>query len=107
MPTSMIATISSEVPTGRSMKIRDGFMSRAGLVVGGLRGATGAAAPALAIGALALAVAATLAVRRGGDAWRAGRVRRRPADLGAVAQPVDAVDRHQVADLEAPEHRDL
>ena len=28
MPTSMIATINSEVPTGRSMKSRDGFMSR-------------------------------------------------------------------------------
>jgi hypothetical protein len=27
-PTSMIATISSEVATGRSMKIRDGFMPR-------------------------------------------------------------------------------
>ena len=44
MPTSMIATISSEVPTGRSMKIRDGFMSRPELLVG-LRGPTAAAPP--------------------------------------------------------------
>jgi hypothetical protein len=46
----MIATIRSEVPTGRSMKIRDGFMSRPELLVG-LGGAAGTAAAALASGA--------------------------------------------------------
>src|SRR5258708_27461336 len=106
MPTRMIATISSEVPTGRSMKIRDGFMSRPELLVG-LGGSTGAAAAALAVRALwasPLPVAGTalLAGCRGtvGPGWRAAIGRRRSdppagvawsraraAALGAAAQP--------------------
>src|SRR5476649_560995 len=74
----MIATISNEVPTGRSMKIRDGFMSRRDLLVG-LGRTPGAAAAAVArrgarrgaragarararVGALLAIAAATLAV---------------------------------------------
>ena len=123
MPTSMIATISSEVPTGRSMKIRDGFMSRPELLVG-LGGSTGAAAAALAVCALwRLAACAPPGARRSpGAAYRYRRTGRRlpaggaaatgrpalpgaaarAANLGAVAQPVGAVDHHLVADLPAP-----
>src|SRR5437764_15098368 len=125
MPTSTIATISSEVPTGRSMKTRDGFMSRPKLLVG-LGGPTRAAA--------ALAVRAALRAsplracratplsrrgavgtgrgaaggRRGGDR-PAGIARRgaRTADLGAVAQPVGAADHHFVADRQTLDDGDL
>src|SRR6267378_4365297 len=119
MPTRMIATISSEVPTGRSMKIRDGFMSRPELLVG-LDGSTGAATATLAVCALrppALCATGTAsligrsavrpggraAVRRGRGDRPAGIARRaaRAADLGAVAQPVGAVDHHLVADGQA------
>src|SRR5260221_7871868 len=130
MPTRMIATISSEVPTGRSMKIRDGFMSRPELLVG-LGGSTRAAAAALAVCALrafplratslrarwpaALAGRGTVGRRRrtavrwcrgnrpAGVARRAARA----ADLGAVAQAVGAVDHHVVADRQAFDHGDL
>src|SRR5260221_4905294 len=131
MPTRMIATISSEVPTGRSMKIRDGFMSRPKLLVG-LGGSTGAAAAALAVRArwasplrsssLGGVRSATLTGCRGTvgpGRSAAGRRRRgnrpagiagraaRAADLGAVAQPVGAVDHHLVADRQALDHGDL
>src|SRR5258708_25321713 len=103
----MIATISSEVPTGRSMNIRDGFMSRPGLLVG-LRGSAGPAAFAVGLASplrrglggpwIGLAVG-----RRGGDrrTGRRARVRAGPADLGAGAQAVGAVDDDPVADLQA------
>src|SRR3954468_19183519 len=102
MPTIMIATISSDVPTGRSMKIRDGFMSRSRLLVG-LRGrllASTAAPLACPLSFTLLSAApAALAVRRRsgrralavyrrrGDRRAGGtRTARRTADLGAVAQ---------------------
>src|SRR5260221_10661539 len=122
MPTRMIATISSEVPTGRSMKIRDGFMSRPELLVG-LGGSTGAVAAALAraVGTLRAGRAAPLLRRRctvrlrrrctvrlrhrtavgrsGGDAPAPVAGRTAPAtNLGAVAQAVGAVDHHLAAD---------
>src|SRR5713101_5698562 len=111
MPTRMIATMSSEVPTGRSMKIRDGFMSRSGLLVG-LRGPVGAAAAgvALPVGRAPPlwrglgACRCGLPVRRRRGDRRAGcraRVGARPADLGAVAQAVRTVDDDLVADLQA------
>src|SRR5262245_16031226 len=124
MPTSMIATIRSEVPTGRSMKIRDGFMSRPKLLVG-LGGPTRATA-ALAVCALR---ASPLSIRRTAPLTRRSTVRpgrstaigrrrgnrppgvagraARPADLGAVAQPVGAVDHDVVADREPLQHGDL
>src|SRR5580692_2025041 len=108
----MIATISSEVATGRSMKIRDGFMSRPGLLVG-LGGSAGASAVPLASPLLRLRLRGIGrcdgAGRRGGRGRRGGdrrtgrraRVGARPADLGAVAQPIGAVDDDLVADLQA------
>src|SRR5690349_930884 len=117
MPTIMIATIRSEVPTGRSMKIRDGFMSRPRLLVG-LRGRPVCAATPLAACPLSFTLAAPLPVvrrrgalavgRRRGDR-RTGCARRAAgaADLGAVAQAVDAIHHHLVADLEALGDGDL
>src|SRR5215831_59774 len=112
----MIATIKSEVPTGRSMKIRDGFMSRSGLLVGlrrtaGVTAVVGLATTLRPITLRRLAAAPGLGSRRrhrisvgrrrghrsGSRAWTAAG----SADLGAVAQPVGAVDDHLVADLEA------
>src|SRR5712671_990295 len=116
----MIATISSEVATGRSMKIRDGFMSRPGLLVrlGGPAGATAVAAavplapPLLALRLVTRRLGARLrsagGVGRRGCHRRTGRHARvggRPADLGAVAQAIRAVDDDLVADLKAA--RDL
>src|SRR5437868_4865487 len=108
MPTSMIATINSEVPTGRSMKIRDGFMSRPVLLIGLVR-----------LGRTSAAATATAATRAIGAGWGAGRRRRRdrragrsgsgagrgPANLGAFAQTISAVDHHLVADLQAARDR--
>src|SRR6516225_6393148 len=105
-PTRMIATIKSEVPTGRSMKIRDGFMSRPGLLVG-LRRPAGTAAVGLASPLpvlVALRGSGAVAVRgRRCDPWPAGsaRVAARAADLGAVAQAIGAVDHDLVAKLQA------
>src|SRR4030095_1824634 len=120
----MIATISSEVPTGRSMKIRDGFMSRPKLLVG-LGGPTRAAA-ALAIRALRaspLPVRRTAPLSGRSTVWPGRRtaIRRRcgnrpagvarcaarAANLGAVAQAVGAVDHHLVANREPLDHCDL
>src|SRR5690349_149305 len=110
----MIATISSDVPTGRSMKIRDGFMSRSGLLVG-LSGCPASAATPLAACPLLAPTTVPLplyrplcwrvgpvglrrsTLRRGRDRPTAGLLAR-AADLGAVAQAVDAVDHHFVAD---------
>src|SRR5262245_36290601 len=137
----MIAAIRSDVPTGRSMKIRDGFMSRdSGLLAGlgwparcatrcatrcGTRCATrsGARCATLAIGlatahwgglrAALRGIAGLLRCRcatlpglpvgrRGGHRTRRrARAGARPADLGAVAQTVGAVDHDLVADLQA------
>src|SRR4051812_37497570 len=105
----MIATISSEVATGRSMKIRDGFMSRVGLLVG-LRGPVGAGGGRATVAAIGLASpllllgASLLSIRRRSGNRRVRRGARRgarPADLGAVAQAVGTVDHHLVADLQA------
>src|SRR4030095_8154539 len=103
----MMATISSEVATGRSMKIRDGFMSRSGLLVGlgggcaaGTTAAVGLASPLL----LGLAGAALRGVRGVGDRRARRGARRaatRTADLGAVAQAIGAVDHDLVAGLQA------
>src|SRR6185312_13722849 len=117
----MIATISSDVPTGRSMKIRDGFMSRSGLLVG-LSGCPASAATPLAACPLLAPTTVPLplplcwrlgpvglrraALRRGRDRPAAGLLAR-AADLGAVAQPVDAVDHHLVADRETLGDGDL
>src|SRR5260370_26728263 len=120
----MIATISNEVATGRSMKIRDGFMSRSGLLVG-LGGSAGASAVAVAVTTTVSRASPLLTRRLGGvgrcdgagrwggvgrrgrdrRAGRRARVGARPADLGAVAQPIRAVDDDLVADLQAA--RDL
>src|SRR3954471_24328947 len=105
-PTSMMATISSEVATGRSMKIRDGFMSRSGLLVGLSGGCPAGATPAVGLASsllLGLAGAALLGIRRVGDrrTRRSARWTARPADLGAVAQTVGAVDHDLVARLQA------
>src|SRR5688500_9561058 len=99
-PTSMMATISSEVATGRSMKIRDGFMSRSGLLVG-LGG--GCAAVGLASSLLLVWPGPLLGLGRVGDrrARRGARRAARAADLGAVAQAVGAVDHDLVAGLQA------
>src|SRR5262249_35041715 len=111
-PTRMIATISKEVPTGRSMKIRDGFMSRPQLLVGLSRAAWSPAAIGLtaALGSVALSGPLARLATRGlpvrrcrGDRRPGGRARpaTRAADLGAVAQTVGAVDHHLIADLQA------
>src|SRR4249919_3166181 len=111
----MIATISSEVATGRSMKIRDGFMSRPGLLVrlGGPAGASAVAAGAAVSWAPPLRLVtlrrgsrlrrARGIGRRGGDRRpaRRARVGAWPADLGAVAQAIRAVDDDLVANLQA------
>src|SRR5215207_870348 len=108
-PTSMMATISSEVATGRSMKIRDGFMSRSGLLVGLGGGCAAGATTAvgLASSLLLLRAGTLLGLRRVGDrrARRGARRAARAADLGAVAQTVGAVDHDLVAGLQA--FRDL
>src|SRR5579872_3523439 len=111
-PTKMIAAIKSDVPTGRSMKIRDGFMSRMELLVG-LGGAAGAAAARcgplrshplalLAVGTRRSVAGRNLAVGRCGGDRRTGRAGPLidAADLGAIAQAVGAVDDDLVADLE-------
>src|SRR5215831_20104068 len=108
----MIATINKEVPTGRSMKIRDGFMSRPRLLVGLSRAAWSPAAIGLTAALWSVARSRRLArlatrglpIRRCGGDRRPGRRARpgtRAADLGAVAQAVGAVDHHLVADLKA------
>ena len=92
MPASRIATISSEVPTGRRMKMRDGFMR---------------AAPTARRGAVAAGVGARPALP-----CCAGRCssRQRPArccfalsqqHLGTVLELVGAVGDHPLAGLEA------
>src|SRR5215471_7911934 len=107
----MIATINKEVPTGRSMKIRDGFMSRARLLVGLSRAAWSAAAIGLTAALWSVALSRLLArlatrglpVRRcSSDRRPGGRARpaTRSADLGAVAQTVGAVDHHLIAGLQ-------
>src|SRR6516162_4553460 len=125
MPTSTIATIKSEVPTGRSMKIRDGFMSRPTLLVG-LGGPARTAPAALAVRALRAPLLPTAwrpPLRRRGPVGTGGRTavgrrrgdrpagiaRRRAgtADLGAVAQPIGAVDHHLVADRQTFDDGDL
>src|SRR5882724_49670 len=104
-PTRMIATISSEVPTGRSMKIRDGFMSRSSLLAG-LRGLARSAAIGLATPLrrlIALGASSALSVGRRGGHRRTGchaRIGAWPADCGAVAQAVGPVDDDLVADLQ-------
>src|SRR5687767_15881598 len=104
-PTSMMATISSEVATGRSMKIRDGFMSRSGLLVGlgGGCAAGATAAVGLASSLLLLWAGALLGLGRVGDrrARRGARRAARAADLGAVAQAIGAVNDDLVAGLQA------
>src|SRR5882672_7541430 len=113
MPTRMIATMSSEVPTGRSMKIRDGFMSRPRVLVGLRRPAAAAAVgltpPLRGAGRSLVALRRLCPLRVGYARRRRGhrraacraRVGARPADLGAVAQAVRAVDDDLVADLQA------
>src|SRR5262245_32826032 len=109
-PTSMMATISNEVATGRSMKIRDGFMSRPELLVGlgGPACPCALASGAGSFGATAIGLTSSLLLlgvrrrRRNGRALRSTRsAAARPADLGAVAQTVGAVDHDLVADLQA------
>src|SRR5262249_24804301 len=124
MPTSTIAAIRSEVPTGRSMKIRDGFMSRAELLVG-LGGPARAAPAAFTVRALRAsplpAASAPLRRRRpigSGRRTAVGRRRgdrpagiaprrARAADLGPVTQAVGAVDHPLVADRQTFDDGDL
>src|SRR5215831_21072895 len=94
MPDSSIATIRSEVATGRRMKGRDGFMSR---LLGTRRGRSFLAAPA------SLAVPGSLlgGGRVGGHPGAA----RSHLDLGAVAQLVVTLDDHDLARCDAFVHR--
>src|SRR5260370_12824640 len=111
----MIAPISNEVATGRSMKIRDGFMSRSGLLVG-LGRSAGASAVAVAVTTTVSRASPLLTRRLGGvgrcdgaGRWggvgrrgRDRRARRRPrvgappAGLGALAPPLPAREDHLV-----------
>src|SRR5215472_16998993 len=94
MPDSSIATIRSEVATGRRMKRRDGFMSR---LLGSRRRRSFLAAPAC------LAVSGSLLGGRrvGGQPGAA----RGHFDLGAVAELVVTLDDHDLACGEAFVHR--
>src|SRR5260370_4865781 len=106
----MIATVSSEVATGRSMKIRDGFMSRPVLLVG-LGGPAGASAVAVPLASLTLrlgGVGRCDGAGRWGGVGRRGRDRRArrrprvgalPAGLGAVAPPIRALHDPRLAPL--------
>src|ERR1700679_1202418 len=132
MPTSMIAIISSDVATGRSMKGADGFMAR-----GGLRPAASAAAAVMELTAMRLEPGVALFGRHllergalvGGQMrkhaleTRGARIaaggcsagaRRRDLgggigdrDLRAVAQPVRAVDHQRIARFQALRDRDI
>src|SRR5437773_333092 len=91
----MIATIRSEVPTGRSMKIRDGFMSRTRLLVRLRRPSGAAAANRARIRAFAV----------GGR--RSSNRPRGHADLGPLAQAVGAVHHHAIVEGQPLGHGDL
>src|SRR5260370_11717021 len=109
----MIATVSSEVATGRSMKIRDGFMSRPVLLVG-LGGPAGASAVAVPLASLTLrlgGVGRCDGAGRWGGVGRRGRDRRAgrrarggapPAAPCALAPPIPAVQYDPVPDPPAP-----
>src|SRR5712664_2838034 len=91
----MIATISSEVPTGRSMKMRHGFMSRPGLLAGLRR-----------LGGTAVANRARIRAFAGGARRSSNRLREH-ADLGPLAQAVDAVRHHAIVEGQPLGHGDL
>src|SRR5215469_17478863 len=103
MPTSMIATISSEVATGRRMKMRDGLTRI-------FRCAVSLVSPsALAVRALLIDRGARLRrCRRGGRRrrplprrLRCGRRRiARHPNLGAILQAIGAVDDDNLARLQ-------
>src|SRR4051794_30569234 len=95
MPTSMIAAISSEVATGRRMKMRDG------LTVFWFSGSLRAAPAALAVGALlricrGSRLRGRWRLRSGGRLFSGGRLRLsgpttlHQPHLGAVLQPIGA-----------------
>src|SRR6185437_4827211 len=105
MPTSMIATINSEVATGRRMNGRDGLMRYPYSLDPWLF------SPATALSLLALALAASLPARL------ARRLRRRRTgrlsaafgdlDLGAFLEPVGAVGDDDLPRIEPFGDRDL
>src|ERR1700732_2355403 len=82
----MMATISSDVPTGRSMKIRDGFMRLT----------------RVPLPALPLSARASLSLPRARDAARCALA---DQDLGAVLQLVGAVHYHHFPGLEPLRNR--
>src|SRR5512141_1169353 len=85
MPDSRMATISSEVATGRSMNSRDGF----------IRQTPPAPSPARLLALFA--IAAAFFARRIAAFARRGRIPGRQLDLRAFAQTVHAVDYDQFA----------
>src|SRR4051812_2814169 len=94
MPTSMIAAISSEVATGRRMKRRDGFTP--GLAscqfFGSLAALPATAAPAFGLGVFGRGVFGLGRVTARVVAPLGLAASSRDAHLGAVAQPIGAID---------------
>src|SRR6266404_2261669 len=91
MPTSMMAIIRSEVPTGRRMKMREGFMRPPAWLA--------RACSSAAWGVPRLALAAALPLSRSGVLGaacprRGGRRVLPQLDLGAVLELVGAVHHH-------------
>lgn len=87
--------MSSEVATGRSMKMRDGFMARCSRCAG--------------LSRWHWTPCSAVAMTRAGScvAWLQGRWRRTSPsdlDLGAFAQPVSAIDDHALAGLQRALH---
>ena len=110
MPTSMIAAISSEVATGRRMKMRDGFTRRSAVAAVHCRiGPSPGHSPprpavAAAAGVGAGAAPAAAAVPAGAAAAPACAAR--DTHLGAVLQPVGAVDDNHLPRLQPVGDRD-
>src|SRR5215475_12764988 len=114
MPVSRIATISSDVPTGRRMKMRDGFMSRC--VPGeGCRPRSSAALAArlllTAMRAFAVSLAGRLPGGAGLVAWERGATAAARClaqqHLGAILELVGAVDDHLLAGLQSLRDHDV
>src|SRR5665213_1165487 len=107
MPLSRMATISSEVATGRRMNGRDGLNAAAFLSRAGGDGSWAAPRASLTAG-LRIVRRGVPGRRRGGGrssaAVRAGGLPHR--DLGAGLELVGAVDDDRIADLEARGHGD-
>src|SRR6516225_5097160 len=116
MPASRIATMRSEVPTGRRMKMREGFMRCEAVVAGCSQRPRGSAAVRAARLRMPPATLAPLTGRGGagvgactrcaGDS-RARRATLTGQHLGVILELVGTVDDHQVAGLEARGDRNV